>query len=108
MYNLLIKIYTNQYIVHNNDELSCDQKLVNQYLKNPKVRALLTAEQRYAKFVWGIPQVLKKSEEDNSESVELVELYALKGNRENKPQLSGAVITDARQSYQQNYFFIDE
>ena len=79
-----------------------DQKLVNQYLKNPKVRALLTAEQRYAKFVWGIPQVLKKSEEDNSESVELVELYALKGNRENKPQLSGAVITDARQSYQQN------
>ena len=79
-----------------------DQKLVNQYLKNPKVRALLTAEQRYAKFVWGIPQVLKKSKEDNSESVELVELYALKGNRENKPQLSGAVITDARQSYQQN------
>ena len=79
-----------------------DQQLVNQYLKNPKVRSLLAPEQRYVKFVWGIPQVVNKSEDDNSESIELVELYALKGNRENKPPLSGAVITDARQSYQQN------
>ena len=78
-----------------------DQQKVSEYLNNPKVRALLSPEQRYVKFVWGIPQIQQTSEED-TQSIELVELYALKGNRENKPQLSGAVITDARQSYQQN------
>ena len=80
---------------------SKDQQTVTAYLNNPKVRALLSPEQRYAKFVWGIPQIQQTNEED-TQSIELVELYALKGNRENKPQLSGAVITDARQSYQQN------
>ncbi len=80
---------------------SKDQQTVTGYLNNPRVRALLSPEQRYVKFVWGIPQIQQTNEED-TQSIELVELYALKGNRENKPQLSGAVITDARQSYQQN------
>ena len=66
-----------------------DTELVTEYLNKPQVRALLSPEQRYAKFVWGI----------QAEGSDLVELYALKGNRENTPQLSGAVITDARQSY---------
>ena len=83
-----------------------DQELVTSYLNNPKIRALLTPEQRYVKFVWGIPQIIEtkadETSEKDSEVVELIDLYALKGNRENKPQLSGAVITDARQSYQQN------
>ena len=35
----------------------------------------------------------------SEEGEEIVALYALKGNRENTPQLSGSVITDARQSY---------
>ena len=78
-----------------------DKQLVTDYLNNPQVRALLSPEQRYAKFVWGIPQVQQTAEED-SQSIELVELYALKGNRDNEPPLSGAVITDARQAYQQN------
>ncbi len=55
-------------------------------------RDLLPAEQRYTQFAWGKPA---------DEDAEVVELYGLKGNRENKPQLSGAVITDARQSYDQ-------
>ena len=83
-----------------------DQELVTSYLNNPKVRALLTPEQRYVKFVWGIPQIIETKADEttgkDSEVVELIDLYALKGNRENKPQLSGAVITDARQSFQQN------
>ncbi len=66
-----------------------DKQIVLDYLNKPEVRSLLGADQRYTKFAWGI-QV---------EGSELVELYALKGNRENKPELSGAVITDARQSY---------
>ena len=78
-----------------------DQQTVSEYLNLPQVRALLSAEQRYVKFVWGIPQV-QRTTADDTESIELVELYALKGNRENKPQLSGAVITDAKQEFQQN------
>mgnify|MGYP006077393885 CR=1 FL=1 len=78
-----------------------DKQLITDYLNNPQVRALLSAEQRYAKFVWGIPQVQQTIGED-SQNIELVELYALKGNRDNTPPLSGAVITDARQAFQQN------
>jgi len=83
-----------------------DQELVAEYLDKPEVRSLLTPDQRYAKFVWGKSQSTKINPDEESngidETIELVELYALKGNRDNKPQLSGAVITDARQSYQQN------
>jgi len=69
-----------------------DKQTVIDYLNMPQVRALLPANQRYVKFAWGIPE---------PES-ELVELYALQGNRENKPPLSGAVITDARNSFAPN------
>ncbi|WMI67941.1 protein translocase subunit SecDF [Mangrovimonas sp. YM274] len=68
-----------------------DKDLILSYLNNPKVRALLPAEQRYVKFAWGI----------QPKDSDYVDLYALVGNRENEPELSGAVITDARQSYNQ-------
>lgn len=78
-----------------------DQQTVSDYLNLPQVRSLLSPEQRYVKFVWGIPQIDASLVSINTgfKNVELVELYALKGNRENIPELSGAVITDARQSY---------
>ncbi|GGZ78767.1 protein translocase subunit SecDF [Algibacter mikhailovii] len=66
-----------------------DKAKIIDYLGRPEVRALLPAEQRYAKFVFGKP------EKDS----ELVDLYALVGNRENVPQLSGAVVTDARNQF---------
>ena len=66
-----------------------DKETVLEYLSKPEVRALLSPEQRYAKFVFGKP------EKDS----ELVDLYALVGNRENVPQLSGAVVTDARNQF---------
>ncbi|WP_242135463.1 protein translocase subunit SecDF [Aestuariivivens marinum] len=66
-----------------------DKVTVLEYLNKPEVRALLPVEQRYAKFVFGKP-------EKNSE---LVDLYALVGNRDNMPQLSGAVVTDARVNF---------
>lgn len=68
-----------------------DTAQVNEYLKISQVRSLLPANQRYAKFVWG------KTAEDS----EFAELYALKGNRQNEPPLSGGVITDATQTYDQ-------
>lgn len=55
-------------------------------------RDLLPAEQRYARFAWAKP-----TDEDS----EFVELYGLKSNRDNEPELSGAVITDANQEYDQ-------
>lgn len=78
-----------------------DQQTISDYLNLPQVRSLLTPEQRYVKFVWGIPQIDASLVSINPEfkNIELVELYALKGNRENIPELSGAVITDARQAY---------
>ncbi len=68
-----------------------DTARVMEYLRSPGVRSLLSSEQRYVKFVWGITQ------DDN----EVVELYALKSNRDDEPPLSGSVITDAQQTYDQ-------
>jgi SecD/SecF fusion protein len=68
-----------------------DKQRVADYLSQPEIQNILTPQHRYAKFLWGLPTV------DPTSGVELVELYALQGNRENKPPLSGAVITDARQ-----------
>ncbi|MCX2839676.1 protein translocase subunit SecDF [Salinimicrobium sp. MT39] len=68
-----------------------DTAKVRQYLNMPQVRNLLEGEQRYTKFVWGI------TDEDDA----VAGLYALKGNRQNEPPLSGSVITDATQAYDQ-------
>ncbi|CDF78354.1 protein-export membrane protein SecD (TC 3.A.5.1 .1) / Protein-export membrane protein SecF (TC 3.A.5.1.1) [Formosa agariphila KMM 3901] len=68
-----------------------DKQTVLDYLNRPDVRALLPAEQRYAKFAFGMP-------EKNSDAVSL---YALIGNRENVPPMSGAVVTNATQQYDQ-------
>ena len=70
-----------------------DKSKISEYLSYPEITSLLLPSQRYVKFLWGIPT----SVEDGTE---IVNLYALKGNRENKPQLSGAVITDASQQFQ--------
>ena len=71
--------------------LAKDREKVMAQLNAPKNRASLPAEMRYARFVWGL---------QNEES-EFSELYAVKGNRDGEPELSGAVITDARQDYDQ-------
>lgn len=68
-----------------------DTAKVSQYLNMPQVRGLLEGEQRYAKFVWGI----------TDEDAAAAPLYALVGNRQNEPPLSGSVITDATQAYDQ-------
>ncbi|MBA6153787.1 protein translocase subunit SecDF [Gelidibacter maritimus] len=68
-----------------------DKDLVMEYLNMPQVRSLLPTDQRYVKFAWGI----------QAKNSEFVDLYAIKGNRDNTPELSGAVITDARQAYNQ-------
>jgi SecD/SecF fusion protein len=68
-----------------------DQPTVDSYLNRSDVRALLPADLRYTKFLWGIPD----------ETTNLVDLYLIKANRSNEPPLSGSVIVDAAQTYDQ-------
>ncbi len=75
-----------------------DTAALNSYFKRPEIRNLLPAEQRYAKFVWGKPTTIATEKNGN---VEAVELYALKGNRDDRADLSGGVVTDARDSFDQ-------
>jgi SecD/SecF fusion protein len=68
-----------------------DSQKVLELLNATEVRASLPAEYKDVIFAFGKPKA----------DTDLVELYALKGNREGVPQLSGAVIDDARQEYNQ-------
>jgi SecD/SecF fusion protein len=76
-----------------------DTAAVNGYLKRADIRILLAADQRYAKFVWGKPLTIK---DDKAKDVEAVELYALKGNRDNVPAMAGGVVTDAKDTFDQS------
>lgn len=68
-----------------------DTAKVSNYLSIPQVRSLLPANMRYLQFAWG--KIGDKSK--------FVDLYAIKGNRDNQPPLSGDVIVDATQTYDQ-------
>lgn len=72
-----------------------DTAVINSYLRMPQVRALLSGDQRFTKFVWSLPEF------NSTVGEEITSLYAIKGNRDDVPQLSGGVIVDAQQSYTQ-------
>ncbi len=67
-----------------------DTGKVMSYLNHPAVRALLPADQRYARFVW-----TAKVEG----SGEVLNLLALKSNRDNVAPLTGDVVVDARNDF---------
>jgi SecD/SecF fusion protein len=75
-----------------------DTAVVGGYLRRADIRNLLAPNQVYAKFVWGKPTVLTN---DKGKEIDAVELYALKGNRDNVADMSGGVITDAKDSFDQ-------
>lgn len=66
-----------------------DTAEVNAYLRDPKIRALLTGEQRYVRFLW----TAKPTENG------FLYLLAAKGNRSGEAALTGDVVTDARQDF---------
>ena len=70
---------------------SKDQKKIEQYLSMPEVRKLLPNDKRFTKFLFGKPDANSK----------IVDLYAIKSNRDDQPPLSGSVVVDASQSYDQ-------
>ncbi len=69
-----------------------DTAVIGQYLRMPEIRRLLPNDIQFTKFVWGRPE---------TEDAETVDLYALKSNRENKPRMSGDVVSDARDQFDQ-------
>lgn len=76
-----------------------DTAKVNNYLRRPEIRNLLPADKRFAKFVWS-KGTTTKDPKTKKES-QTFELYALKGNKDNKAPLSGGVIVDARDTFDQ-------
>lgn len=69
-----------------------DTAKVNKFLRNKEVRALLPADQRYAKFLWDAKPI---------KDTEVINLYAIKSNRNDKAPIEGDVIDDAAQVFDQ-------
>lgn len=69
-----------------------DTAEVGEYLRMPEVRRLLPADIQQVKFAWERPA---------TDDVEVIGLYALKSNRDNKPRMSGDVVSDARDTFDQ-------
>ena len=105
--------------------LAADTTKLLSYLRGDEAKRLMPAELKNAKFVFGKPHKLDnlqqlyrlfmpyeyeqahaaeaKTFKDRLQGLlrksDLVELYALRGNRTNEPPLSGSVVTDAVQTY---------
>lgn len=76
-----------------------DVETVDGYLKRPEIRALVPADKSNVKFAWGKPNVV--TDPKTKKETETVDLYVLKGNREDVAPLSGGVIIDARDTFDQ-------
>ena len=69
-----------------------DTATIGSYLRMPEIRRLLPADIQFTKFVWERP---------TTEETEVIDLYALKSNREGTPRISGDVVSDARADFDQ-------
>ncbi|WP_047246108.1 protein translocase subunit SecDF [Maribacter thermophilus] len=69
-----------------------DTATIGSYLRMPEIRRLLPADIQFTKFVWERPA---------TEDTEVVDLYALKSNRDGIPRISGDVVSDARADFDQ-------
>jgi SecD/SecF fusion protein len=76
-----------------------DVKTITEYLQRPNIKALLPADKRSAKFVWGIPSTTV--DEKTKVTTETIELYALKATKNNGAAMSGGVVTDASDTFDQ-------
>ncbi|SHJ21319.1 protein translocase subunit SecDF [Pseudozobellia thermophila] len=66
-----------------------DTAEISAYLRMKEIRRLLPASMQFVKFLWERP----------SEDSEIVELFALKSNRDGVPRISGDVVSDARDDF---------
>ncbi len=72
-----------------------DTATVNNLLKRKEVKALLSSDIKYAKFLWDYKST------KGVDGTDVIGLYAIKGNRNDKPTIEGDVILDARQDFDQ-------
>ncbi|MGB5646269.1 MAG: protein translocase subunit SecDF [Muriicola sp.] len=68
-----------------------DTAEIGTWLRMPEIRRLLPAEVQFTKFLWERP----------SQDSEVAGLFALKSNRDNSPRISGDVVSDARDQFDQ-------
>lgn len=68
-----------------------DTAKIGEYLRMKEIRRLIPGDIQFVKFVWERP----------TEGSEVVELYALKSNRDNTPRISGDVVSDASDTFDQ-------
>lgn len=69
-----------------------DTAKVGAYLRMPQIQRLIPSDIQFIKFLWERP---------STEDTEVVDLYALKSNREGVPRISGDVVSDARADFDQ-------
>ncbi|MCF6347632.1 MAG: protein translocase subunit SecDF [Flavobacteriaceae bacterium] len=69
-----------------------DTATVNKYLAMKEVRELLPADMRYAKFLWDAKP---------AKNTEVINLYAIKSNRQDVAPIEGDVVSDASQVFDQ-------
>ncbi|WP_372792611.1 protein translocase subunit SecDF [Lutibacter sp.] len=77
-----------------------DTATVNSYLARKDVRAVLSNEMKYAKFLWDA-KPFTSTVTATGENIELIYLYGIKSNREDVAPIEGDVIDDASQEYGQ-------
>ncbi|MBT8318315.1 MAG: protein translocase subunit SecDF, partial [Lutibacter sp.] len=77
-----------------------DTSRVNSYLARKDVRAVLSNDMKYAKFLWD-SKPFSSTITATGESVELIYLYGIKSNRADVAPIEGDVIEDASQEYGQ-------
>ncbi|MFT4831280.1 MAG: SecD/SecF fusion protein [Psychroserpens sp.] len=68
-----------------------DTAKVGEYLRMKEIRRLIPADIQFVKFAWERP----------SPDSEVIDLYALKSNRDAIPRISGDVVSDARADFDQ-------
>ncbi|MCO5725908.1 protein translocase subunit SecDF [Robiginitalea marina] len=68
-----------------------DTAEIGSWLRMPSIRRLLPSEVQFTKFMWERP----------SQGTEVAALYALKSNRDGVPRMSGDVVSDARDQFDQ-------
>lgn len=69
-----------------------DTAALNAYFKRPDIKSLLPANLTDIKILYG---------KAKSDEAEVVEVYAIKGNRTNTPPMSGSVLVDAADTFDQ-------
>lgn len=69
-----------------------DTATVNKYLAMKEIRSLLSPEMKHVKFLWDAKPI---------QNTEVINLYAIKGNRKDEAPIQGDVIVNASQEYDQ-------